>query len=317
MMTTLRARKVYRQTHALFISERGLPPVASVSSVNDLEALEEGQGIRVTQISYQELGKELDRIRADETQKEAARQLADELRKGAKATLLDQDYVIRSVEFYQTIRSLMARHGCNAFTIECFEFCSSRLPEKWKITPCLVHTLMKDQGFASSCEADFPALLAMRLLMSVSQKSSHLGNMFLRDGDILGINHSAPGIRMNGYEEPGLAYKLGRFTQSGWGTKVIVDFTQNLEKRVTVVRVDPTASKLLVLEGELVGSDGWEGDNLGCSVEAQIRPMKGTSQEYARKQLDYGNHLVWVYGHYADELKRLANVLGMEMDLIG
>jgi L-fucose isomerase-like protein len=210
----------------------------------------------------------------------------------------------------------MVRHGCNAFTIECFEFCSSRLPEEWKITPCLVHTLLKDEGFASSCEGDFPALLAMRLLMSISRKSSHLGNMFLRDGDILAINHSAPGIRMNGYEEPGLPYKLGRFTDSGWGTKVVVDFAQNVEKRVTVAQMNPTASKLLILEGELVGSAGWEGDNLGCSVEAQIRPLKGSSEDYARKQLDYGNHLVWVYGHYGDEVQRLGETLGIEVDVV-
>jgi L-fucose isomerase-like protein len=211
----------------------------------------------------------------------------------------------------------MNLHECNAFTIECFEFCSSRLPEKWKITPCLVHTLLKDLGHASSCEADFGGLLSMRLLMSVAQKSSHLGNMFLRPGGVLAINHSASGLRMNGFDQPKMSYKLGRFVQSGWGTKFVINFMNNDEKRVTVVRIDPTATKMLVLKGRLVGADGWEGDNLGCSVEARVVPIEGAAEDFARKQTDYGNHLTWVYGHYADELEQLGGMLGMKVEVVG
>jgi hypothetical protein len=114
--------------------------------------------------------------------------------RGAVQTYLDRDYVVRSFLFQRTIEHLMETHSANAFTIECFEFCASRLPEKWKITPCLIHTLFKDRGMASSCEGDLGALLGMRLLMSLAGKSSHLGNMFFREGKILEINHSAPGI---------------------------------------------------------------------------------------------------------------------------
>ena len=157
----------------------------------------------------------------------------------------------------------------------------------------------------------------MRLLMSVAQKSSHLGNMFLRPGGVLAINHSAPGLKMNGYDQPKLPYQLGRFVESGWGTKFVVDFMNNEEKRVTVVRIDPTATKMLVLKGKLVGADGWEGDNLGCSVEAQWSPMEGKAEDFARKQTDYGNHLIWVYGHYADELEQLGDMLGMSVEVVG
>lgn len=210
----------------------------------------------------------------------------------------------------------MVRHKCNAFTIECFELCSSRLPEQWKITPCLIHTLLKDQGHASSCEADLGALLAMRLLMSVSQKSSHLGNMFLRPGGVLAVNHSATGLRMNGYDQPPLPYKLGRFVESGWGAKAVVNFINNREKRVTVARIDPTATRMLLLKGKLVGAAGWEGDQLGCSVEARIEPLEGSAEEFARKQIDYGNHLIWTYGHYVDDLQRLGELLGMQVEVI-
>jgi hypothetical protein len=38
---------------------------------------------------------------------------------------------------------------------------------------------------------------------------------------------------------------------------VVVDFMNNREKTVTAARVDPSATKLLVLKGELVGASGW------------------------------------------------------------
>jgi L-fucose isomerase-like protein len=317
LLALLRARKVFRQTRVLFPTNWGLPAVASITSINDLADLEKRHGVGVKQITYDELAKSMEATLSSQADRDKAAYVADELIKNARKSFLDKKYVVSSLQFYRTITRLMNQHKCNAFTIECFELCSSRLPEKWKITPCLVHTLLKDRGHASSCEADFGGLLSMRLLMSVSQKSSHLGNMFLRPGDVLAINHSASGLRMNGFNQPPLPYKLGRFVQSGWGTKFVVDFMNTDEKRVTVVRIDPTATKMLVLKGKLVGTDGWEGDNLGCSVEARVVPIEGTAEAFARKQTDYGNHLVWTFGHYADELQQLGQMLDMKVEVVG
>lgn len=317
ILSLLRARKVFRQTRVLFPTDRGLPPVASVASVNDLAELNRRYGISVVQISYQELADEMQRTLADQAAERRAESLASELLAGAQQAYLKPQYVARAMQFYHTVQRLMERHRCNAFTIECFEFCSSRLPEQWTITPCLVHTLLKDQGFASSCEADLGALLSMRLLMSVAEKSSHLGNTFLREGGVLAINHSAPGLKMNGFDRPALPYKLGRFVTSGWGAKAVVDFMNNETKEVTVVRINPAATGMLVLRGVLVGSVGWEGDNTGCSVEAQIKPKQGFAVDFVRKQADYGNHLIWVYGDWADQMSQLGRMLQMTVEVFG
>ena len=316
MVSLLRARKVYRETRILFPTERGFPAVASLSGVTDLQHLAEKYGVAVKTIPYREMANEVERVLGDKPAQEKAEQEAAALIRGAAQTYLDRKYVVRSLLFQQAVQNLMELHGSNAFTIECFEFCSSRLPQKWTITPCLVHTLFKDRGIASSCEGDLGALLAMRMLMSLSGKSAHLGNMYLRN-DAVVINHSAPGIRMNGFDQPGLPYKLGRFVESGWGTKAVVDFMQNQEKRATVARVHPSADQVLVMQGELVGSDGWDNDNLGCSVEARIRPAaSGKGERFVRRQMEFGNHLVWVYGDYSAEMHDLAGLLGMEMELV-
>jgi hypothetical protein len=161
------------------------------------------------------------------------------------------------------------------------------------------------------------ALLATRLLLSVSGKSSHMGNMFSGKGNTVVINHSVPGIRMNGFDRPPLPYKLGRFVQSGWGAKVVVDFMQNNEKTVTVARMHPSGDRLLVMRGVLVGSEGWEKDNLGCSVTAIIKPSEsGQGDRFIRRQTEYGNHLSWVYGDYASQLEELAGLLGIAIEVV-
>jgi hypothetical protein len=316
-MSLLRARTAYRETRVLFPTNRGFPSVASLTGITDLQQLEKKFGIGVRMISFKALAAEMEKTLADKAAREKAERGADELIRGAAQTYLDREYVVRSLLFRQAVESLMDAHSCNAFTIECFEFCSTRLPEKWKITPCLVHTLFKDAGIASSCEGDMGALLATRMLLSVSGKSSHMGNMFQGKDDSVVVNHSVPGIRMNGFDQPGLPYKLGRFVQSGWGTKAVVDFKQNAEKKATVARMHPSGTKLLVLRGKLIGSEGWDKDNLGCSVQAFIKPAtEGAGNRFIRRQAEYGNHLSWVYGDYGPQLEELGRLLGIEVEMI-
>ena len=317
LISLLCARKAFAQTRVLFPTDWGLPAVASLTSINEPKKLQKRFGVEVKRISYRELADEMELVMGSPDETDKAQQLARPLIEGADKTYLHDKYVVRSMEFYGTVRNLMQRHRCNAFTIECFEFCSNKLPDKWNITPCIIHTLFKDQNIASACEADLGALLSMRLLMSIAKKSTHLGNMFHREPNILVINHSAAGIKMNGFSEPGLPYQLGRFVHSGWGTKAVVDFMNNAEKRVTVVRMNPTATKVLLLKGVLVGSSGWGQDKLGCSVEAHIKPVDtGDSMAFVRKQKDYGNHLIWTYGDYVDDMVQLCDMLGLQTEVI-
>ncbi|MBM3333989.1 hypothetical protein FJY63_04945, partial [Candidatus Sumerlaeota bacterium] len=303
-------------TRVLLPTDRGLPAVCSVGSITDLPGLEQRLGVAVKAVSYKKLSDEVRRVSADAATIRQAEQLTEDLWRNAQHSYLEKQYVLKSCLFYHAVRNLMASHGCNAFTIECFEFCSSRLPEQWQITPCLIHGLLKDQGHAASCEADLGSLLAVRLLMSVSGKSCHQGNSDPQDKDTFRINHSNPALRMNGFSQPGLPYQLGRFVSKGWGTKFAVDFMNNKEKTVTVARVNPGATRLLVLRGELVGAAGWGVDAIGCSVTAIIKPPQGRNGEFLKKRLEYGNHLQWVYGDYAEDMREAAEMLKLGVEVI-
>ncbi len=316
LLRLLLARKVFRQTAVLFPTDRGLPAVCSVGSVWDLDGLRKRLGVNVKTISYRRLSEEMERVLASAPATEEAQKAAAELIAKADRSFIDPKYVVRSMQFYRAVRNLMARHACNAFTIECFEFCSSRLPERWTITPCLIHALLRNLQCASSCEADLGSLLAMRMLMSVAARSCHQGNSDPAGPEAFRINHSSTSMKMNGFDKPDMPYQLGRFVSQGWGTKAVINFLGNPEKTVTVARVNPLATKLLVLKGQLVGASGWGKDLIGCSVEAVIKPPEGRLGEFMAKRLDYGNHLQWVYGDHADALRRLGEILGLTVDVI-
>jgi hypothetical protein len=313
LLSLLRARKVFRQTKILFPTN-GVPPF-SPDTVWDFEDLRKRLGVEVVKIDFRELSGEMGRLLGDQAERQRAEKAATELIRKADRLFLHEGFVVRSMIFDRCIRNLMARHGCNAFTIDCFEFCPSLLPQKWMVVPCLQHALFGNEGIASSCEADLGILLAVRLLMSVSNRSCHQGNSDPRPGGTFSINHSAPSMKMNGLDQPDLPYQLGRFVEQGWGTKAVIDFMNNKERMVTVARVDPTATKLLVLKGTLVGASGWGKDLLGCSVEAVIKPPTGRIHEFLRRRMIYGNHLQWVYGDYTKELKVLGEMLGLNVDV--
>ena len=52
-------------------------------------------------------------------------------------------------------------------------------------------------------------------------------------------------------------------------------------------------------------------------MEARIKPVEsGRADLFVRKQVNYGNHLAWVYGDYTDATRELAEMLGMEVEIV-
>ena len=303
----------------------------------DVNMLKDKFGIGSHFVSYREFANEMDKVIGSKEWGAKAEDRAGQLINNAEQTHIDKQYVKRSFEFYYAVKNMMQKYGCNAFTVECFELCASRLAEKYKITPCLVHTLLKDEGIASACEADLNALLAMRLLMSVSKKSSFMGNPVAASEDRIYLYHSVPGIKMAGYDKPDLPYDLRHFVESRWGTKVMIDFTKLDERTVTLARFDPFGTKIYLAKGEIVDCTGYrkgvlsatrqkeeispwlaewllENDKanlIGCTLAAHIKVSD--AGESMRKLREFGSHLAMVYGDHTGEINELADMLGFEV----
>lgn len=171
--------------------------------------------------------------------------------------------------------------------------------------------MLKNEGYPAACEGDLSALLSTMLLMYLSKKSTYMGNPSIgsKEGNILAIQHDAASLRMKGFDKPDLPYEIRHFTQGGWGAVLRYDFTKDKGQEVTLVRFNPTATKLLVTRGEIVAGKGFDAG--GCGLGLHIKVLNVT--ELIHKQADFGHHMAMVYGDYTQELKKLADLMKFEV----
>ena len=303
----LKVRKSIKKTKILRISGGEEIPWGVVSSIYDFEKLKEKYGTEVKTVLFDEFFEEMEEI--EKKGKEEAEKIYNKLVKEAVKVHMKKEDIIGSIYFYLTARSLMEKFNCNAFTCSCFELCSTQIPEKKKFTPCLTHTLLKDEGFPSSCEEDISVLLGMAILMYLSKKSSYMGNPYVVDKNILRIIHDVPGIKMKGLDKEPLQYEIRNFTVAGWGVNIRYDFSQDKGEKVTLARFDPLGEKILVVKGEIL--KGLNFNEIGCSLGVEIKVSD--AMEYFNKAGDFGHHLAMVYGDYTEKIKKLARLMDFEV----
>ena len=176
LVSLLRIRKALANTALLLVTDRlGLPPCCVLSSM-PLPVLHEKLGIRTQVVSYQEFFDNMDAIAESREGKDRARAIADKVVSGAAKVNMNPKHVVTDALFYLTAVSLMNRYRLNAFAIDCIELCGTQIPNRKHFTPCLTHTLLKDQGIPSACENDMNAFAAMAVSTYTTRKSVYMGN---------------------------------------------------------------------------------------------------------------------------------------------
>ena len=309
LISVLRARKVFQQTSIVYPTDLGRRLKRNVSCVSDFEDLKSRFGITTTIVPYKELASEVNGVERDDARARLAEEITDRLVAASQKCDIDRKYVLSDVRFSLAVRSLMAKHNSNSCTIECMEFCANRLAQDWKACPCLHHSLMKSEGYASACEGDINALLSMQMLMAISKKAAYMGNLNPKDKEHVLLGHEVPAVKMNGFDAPDLPYELRNFVVSGWGTKMQIELDKVGEKTATFARIDPTAKKILIAKGEVVGCEGFR--KPGCALVAVLRVPD--ARELLRRRVDYGFHFAMVYGDYAQQMADLSRLLRLEV----
>ena len=292
------------------MQRKGLAGLAS--SIYDFEKLKDKFGVECKTILFKEFFKKMDRIIEDKKEKKTAENIANKLIKNANKVHMKKEYIISSLYFYLAAKSLMENYGCNAFTSSCQELCCTKIPAEKKFTPCLAHTLLKDEGYPSACEEDISALLAMTLLMYISKKSSYMGNPTVsveENGDIMFIIHDVPGLKMHGLESKNLSYEIRNFTYEGWGPNIRYDFSQDKGEIVTLGRFSPSAKEILVIKGEVI--KGFNFNEISCSLGLQIKISD--AMKYFHLASNFGHHLAMVYGDYIKKIRELGDLMDFKV----
>ena len=312
ILSAMQVRKAMGETKVLSVTDGPWTyEYNTVRSNIPTDVLESRLGIGCKYLKIREFMDEFLQISADSALQTEARRITTELLGNAEAVHMKEEYVLKSVNYYLTAKRLMARTGCNAYTATCQEFCVSRNPLKYEITPCLTHTLLKDQAYPSACEGDLNVLAAIAMLTYLSGKSVHMGNgvVYKDNQEFLRLQHDVPGRKMKGFEEASVPYEIVPFTEPGWGATVRYDFGRDRGQPVTLVRWNPEATKVLVTSGSVEKAEGVR--RWGCSLLAILRVRD--SFAYFEKAQDFGHHQAMVYGDYRAEIGRLGEIMDFEV----
>ena len=332
LLKLLQVRKAIRNTKILVLTTGEQSPVSVVSSNPDLFGLNLKYGIRGARRSMKDVFGVMDKIDVDEK----VSKRADALIAGAGNVAVSKEHMMNDLRYMEAVKSMMEELGCNAFTTACMELCASQLPMKYKCTPCLTHSLLKDSGIPTACEEDINAWMAVMVFMYLSKKSVFMGNASLVkphqrpledlhvselvsgspdgfDDYALEIRHSVPGLKMEGFDEGDMTYDVGQFTFAGWGTKIQIDMANAKTKTVTIGRFSRDGSSFMIARGEILGCAYHK---YGCSPDVYYK-VEGGAREFvhALAEKKYGHHLVAVYGDYIDEIKELGKIVGFNVEV--
>ena len=292
-------RKAVANTRALVLTAGGQPTFGIQSLIRDPELIRQRYGMEIVKQPFRDIFKYMDLITDEE-----ARPIAERVLKDSLDTRVNKKWFVNDIKYYLAAKRMMDIYDCNAFSTACHELCTSEIPQQRKFTPCMCHSLLKDEGIPSGCEEDLNALLAMTIMQYAANRPAFMGNPNHETDEILRIHHAVPALCMNGYGTKPLKYKLWAFTGQGFGGKLQVDFTENNDECVTLGRFNPMADTMCVKVGKVLRS---EYEAVYCSPYYYIQ--MDDVRKYMHNLAGFGHHQVLIFGNYMKMLKNIAHIM--------
>lgn len=334
VLKLLQVKKAVANTHCLLAFRNQAIADSETSNFTHLEEVKNRVGMRTRYINVEDVLKAFEEWEEELTPE--SERLAEELVAGAAACHMDgKKYTPKDIRFYLTVKKLLEKHDCNAFTIPCPEVCATRYLNDNQFLFCLAHSLLKEDGIPSACAVDMNALLCISILTSLTDKAPHMGNVhpfakdtfeksvksaqsnpkalkiadeILHEENVVMMFHAVPTRNMHGRDHQ-TAYELRNFTTSGFGTTMRYDYNQDKGATLTMIRFDPLVKKVHLVKSKLLCGSGL--DTVGCSTGFffQVENVK----DFFKKQGCVGHHYTWVFGDYTEEMKDLMEMMGIEV----
>lgn len=296
-------RKVVANTRALVLTHGSMPTFGLQSVIRDPELIRQRYGMEIVKMPFRDIFKFMDEVTDEE-----ALPIAERIFAGAMETKVRKEWFVNDIKYYLAAKKMMDAYDCNAFSTACHELCTSEIPQNRKFTPCVCHSLLKDEGYPSGCEEDLNALLAMTIMQAAAMRPAFMGNPNMETDDLLRIHHAVPALCMNGYGSRPLKYKLWAFTGQGFGGKLQVDFVENESQYITLGRFNPMADTISIKRGEVLKS---EFDEVYCSPYYYIK--MDDARGFMHQLAGFGHHQVLIFGDYTKMIHQISEVMGFKV----
>lgn len=306
---TLRLKKALRKTKIFFPLKSSMLTFGCQSSYINLDEITKKFGVQFAHVNSEDVFKWLDAL-TDEEKKEAVA-IADQLVADSKGVHMPSKYIVNDVEYYLTIKKMMKHYDCNAFTMPCFEVCATKELDKRKLTFCLAHSLLKDEGIASACAGDVGSVISISILMNIAKRAPYMGNTMVLDKNTNQCRtlHDVASAQMKGYDAPALPTEFVSFTMDNWGTTMRYDFAKDEGETLTLVNISPDMKKIMVAKGTINGCD----DYLTPECKHAVRYTVADAKKFHECQKHVGHHFALVYGDYTEKVAAFARECGMEV----
>ena len=348
-MRAMRVRKVLRNMNVLVTPRYNAnKSFSSEYSFNSLAQVTDKFGIKFRVLNVHEFietthvvdpttnstvpGRNINNL--DEADMVEIERITDELIAGANKVGMERDMIIKSVKLWYNAQKQMKLYDCNAFSMPCPDACATRRLNQEQFTACLCHSLNNEMGIPSACEYDIGAVVVMMILSTLSNSAAFMGTsnpiFYDENGDAIPERvitaenlkdiknvpnlyytfHSTPNRKLKGFDQPYEEYGIQPFAYSGWGATLRYDFAKDAGQVITMARISPDCSHMMIAKGTIVGGGGVDSQNCSLSVIFTVDNQK----DFFKKQVRYGgNHMPLVYGDYTEELEMLAEMLGLEV----
>lgn len=209
-----------------------------------------------------------------------------------------------NLRLYVGIRQLVSRERLDAYCVRCWP----ELRNQLQITPCAAHALMAQEGIASTCEVDLPALITTYILSRLSGTPAFNFDItgYFEDRDAIQFGHC-------GAADPSLAeacdaVRVRAHMRTGNGATVEFPFRGGAVTLAKLMRPASGRLRLFAARGIAIAP----GDDVRGSV-ALVRP-EPSAAAFLKTMMDEGveHHIALVYGTWTRELRQLCSFTGMD-----
>ena len=251
-------------------------PWLIASQVDEQEALQR-LGVRLVSLPLDELYKAIDR-QGNKKYRE------DEL----EALTGNKNQLAKNYQLYYALKELLEANHLDGFTLRCFDLIQARA-----ITSCLPYGLLMDEGYLCGCEGDVPSLLTMHLFKLILGKATFMANpeRFDFENNMALFAHCTCPTSMCS------SYRLDTHFESG------LDFGIRGEMplgKVTAAKLSSDLRRLRIMKGEVVPHEFEDGI---CRTQIMVKFEDGLHDLFDNP---FGNHLIFAYGEYSEQLEELA-----------
>jgi hypothetical protein len=258
----------------------------------------------IREVSYPDLGRRIQRARADAALVRRSQAEADRYLKQKGVTLeTSKQFVANAFLLTEVFRDLLDEAATDAFTIN---DCMDTIMPMSETTACLPLSLLNDDGYMAFCESDFVVIPSGILLRYISGKPVFLNDPTHPHDGVVTLAHCTAPRKMDGARaEPA---RIMTHFESDYGAAPKVEMKKG--QRVTNLVPDFASRRWLGFEGEVL-----DNPNLAiCRSQIDVSIHGDTNRLLEQMR---GFHWMTAYGSYLRETGYALRKAGVEWSTLG